>query len=137
MNTFEDLLQYYVNLDFDQLVARAKNAVEAVMPDCKRVDPENNGYFMLCSIILSAVGADGKLTPLEDRFLREVMGIDRETTDKLIQLYTPDMVDIVNDFADKLSRQNKINTATLLLAFLSCDEKISPEETGLIKKVID
>lgn len=137
MVTFEQLMQSYVNTDYSNLVAIAKTALEKIMPDCRRVDTENNGYMMLMAIIMSAIGADGKLTALERRFLAEVLQFDDEAVDKLTSLYNPDMAGLVDKFADNMSQETKVNTTTLLLALVSCDEKISREETAFIKKIIE
>ena len=137
MATFEELLQHYVNLDYQDLVLTAKKAMNNLLPECAKVDKDNEGYVLLMSIILTAIGADGTLTALERSFLRDVMGLDDEGVSKFIQLYDSRMVEVVDNFADKISQDIKINVMTLCLCVVSVDEKISREETAFIRKLLD
>ena len=65
MNSFNDIMQKYVNTDYETLVDLAKEAVRRLMPVCRQVDPQHDGFYMLTALVLSAVGADGTLTALE------------------------------------------------------------------------
>ena len=57
------------------------------------------------------------------------------------ELINPDMVhrmvELVDQFADKISKDIKVNVLTLVLCITSVDEKISREETALIRKLLD
>ena len=137
MATFEEMLQHYVNLDYEDLVLTAKKASVELLPECAKVDTQNEGYVMLMSIILTAIGADGTLTALERKVLRDVMGLDDEGVTKFIKLYDSKMVELVDSFADKISTQVKINVMTLCLCVVSVDEKISREETAFIRRLLE
>lgn len=137
MSKFDELLQNYVNSDYEVLVNIAREALGKVLPTCQAVDPDNKGMLMLSSIILSAVGADGVLTAKEREFLRDVLGLDDEQISKYIKMYDSNMVDLVNNFADKLSDDVKTQTLTLIICVAACDEKISREETAFIRKILD
>ena len=60
--TFEDLMRSYVNEDYDVLVATAKKTFNEFYPVCKQLDKDNDGFVLVTAIILSAIGADGKLS---------------------------------------------------------------------------
>ena len=137
MPTFNELLQHYVNLDYSELVGIAKKAMVDLLPACKAVDKDHNGMMMLTSIMLTAIGADGVLTDLERTFLRDVMDVDDETVSKFIKLYDSRMVSLVDEFADKLNKDVKVNVMTLVLCIASIDEKISREETALLRKLLE
>lgn len=137
MATFEELMQKFVNSDYDVLLGLGKEAVSRVLPKCKAVDAENNGFFMLSSIVLSAIAADGYLTALEKKLLNEVLGLDEETTQKFIQMYDSRMVELTDTFCDNLDADTKADVIMLVTIVASVDEKISREETAFIKRLFE
>lgn len=137
MSSFNELMQKYVNTDYPVLVDLGKEAIRHLMPACKAVDTEYNGYYMLTSMILSAVAADGVLSALERKMLRDIMDIDDSSIQKLISLYDSKMADLVNHFADNMGDELKANTIMLVTVFASADEKISREETAFIRRLFE
>lgn len=137
MATFNELMQKYVNSDYETLVKLAQQALINVLPACKAVDPDNDGLFMATSIILAAIGADGVLTGLEKKMLSDALGQDDETIQKFIKLYDSRMADLVDKFADALKDDLKADVCMLVTAVAAVDEKISREETALIRKILD
>lgn len=136
MASFNELMQKFVNEDYDTLVALAKNALGKVLPACQAVDPDHEGMLMLTSIVLAAIGADGTLTAIERKFLKDILGLDDEQVTKLIGMYSSQMVELVDKFADDISSDVKTDTVMLVSAIAACDEKISREETALIRKLL-
>ncbi len=136
MATFNELMQKYVNEDYDTLVKFAQHAMGNLLPACKKVDADNDGFMMVSSLILSAVGADGVLTSLERKFLRDVTGLDDDMISKYIKMYNSKMADLVDTFADNMGTDLKADTAMLIISICACDEKISREETAFIKKLL-
>ncbi|MBQ8894534.1 MAG: TerB family tellurite resistance protein [Clostridia bacterium] len=137
MASFNEMMQKYVDADYETLVAIAKDSIVELLPTCKKVDTEHEGMFMLTSIVLSAIGADGVLTAKEKQFLRDVLGLSDEQISTFIKMYSSKMVDLVDKFADDLSQDIKIQTISLVLSVASVDEKISREETAFIRKLLD
>lgn len=137
MSGFSELMQKYVNTDYPVLLDLAKEAIRRLMPACKQVDPEHNGYYMLSSIILSAVGRDGSLTALEKKLLMEATGIDEAGVSKLLKMYDPKMPDLVNHFCDNMGDDLKADTIMLVTVFAAVDEKICKEETAFIRKLFE
>lgn len=133
---FNEFLQNFVNKDYDELVYIAKKAIVELQPACAAVDKDNDGFFMMTSIVLTAIGADGTLTQKERALLRDVLSVDDETISKYIKLYDSKMVDLVDSFADSLSTEIKSHVMMLVLSIMCSDEKISKEETALIKKLL-
>lgn len=136
MATFNELMQKYVNSDYETLVKLAQAALVDVLPACKAVDKDNEGLFMATSIILSAIAADGYLTALEKKLLKDALGQDEETIQKFIKLYDSRMVELVDTFADNTNDDVKAATLMLVTAVAAVDEKISKEETAFIKKLM-
>ena len=133
LNTF---LQDFVNREYDELVSIAKTAIGKLYPACAAVDKDNDGFFMMTSIILTAIGADHTLTAKERALLRDVMNIDDDTISRYIKLYNSNMAELVDSFADNLSEEIKSHVMILVLSIMCVDEKISKEETAFIHKLL-
>lgn len=136
MATFNELMQKYVNEDYSTLVVMAQKALSSLIPVCKKVDPDNDGFMMVSSLILSAIGADGTLTGLERKFLGDTMGLSDENISKYIKMYNSKMVDLADHFADNMGTDIKADAAMLIICICACDEKISREETAFIRKLL-
>ena len=136
MSGFNELMQKYVNTDYEVLVDLAKEAVRRLMPYCQKVDPDHKGNYMLASLILSAIGADGVLTTLESRMLSDVMGLNTDEIKKLIAMFDNRMADLADHFADNMNADTKADTLMLITVLAAVDEKISKEETAFIKKLM-
>lgn len=137
MSSFNELMQKYVNTDYEVLVDLAKEAVLRLMPHCKAVDPQHNGNYMLLSLLLTAIGADGKLTPLESKMLGDVMGLERDAIQKMIGMYDSKMPELADYFADNMGTDTKADAIMLITVFAAVDEKICKEETALIRKLFE
>ncbi len=136
MATFNELLQDYVNMDYQQLLAIAQKSLVNVMPVCQAVDPDNKGVLAATAIILSAIGADGVLTGLEKKFLADAIGLDDASIQKFIGMYDSRMVELADKLADASNAEVKANILALVICVAAVDEKISREETALIKRIL-
>lgn len=137
MASFNELMQKYVNTDYPMLLDLAKEAICRLTPACKKVDPQHDGYYMLSSIILSSIGRDGTLTPLEKKLLVESTGMDEASVNKFLAMYDPQMPDLVNYFCDNMGEDLKADTIMLVTIFAAVDEKICKEETEFIRKLFE
>ena len=137
MSSFNELMQKYVNTDYPVLLDLAKEAIRRVTPACKQVDPEHDGYYMLSSIILSAIGKDGVLTPLEKKLLVEASGIAEDQVSKFLGMYDSRMPELVNHFADNMGDDLKADVIMLVTVFAAVDEKIAKEETAFIRTLFE
>ena len=137
MASFNELMQKYVNTDYPVLLDLANEAIRRLTPACKQVDPQHDGYYMLSSIILSAVGRDGKLTALEKKLLMEATGMQEEEVGKFLSMYDPQMPDLVNYFCDNMGDDLKADAIMLVTIFAAVDEKICKEETEFIRQLFE
>ena len=137
MSSFNELMQKYVNTDYEVLLDLAKEATKRLMPYCEAVDPEHNGFYMLTALVLSAIGADGVLTALEHKMLCDVFGLDNDAVKKLISMYDSKMVELADYFADHMGADTKADAIMLITIFAAVDEKISKEETQFIRKLFE
>lgn len=137
MASLTDILQKYVNADYDTLVEIAQKALTELLPACKEVDPDNDGFLMASGIILAALASDGVLTAIEKKFVCDVLGISEGIFKKFLDLYNDGLSELVDKFADTLEGDVKANTLTLVAAVAACDEKITLEESAFIRKILD
>ena len=135
--SFQDTLQNLVNKDYDELMGFAKIAIAELYPACKVVDEDNGGVFMMTSIILSAIAADGKLTGIENKFLMELLDLDEDKLNTLIGMHDARMADLTDNFADALPAEMKAHVVMLVATIAACDETISREETAFLAKILE
>ena len=137
MSALNDILQKIVNQDYPDLVKLAKTSAANLLPVCKQVDPDNNVALMLSAIMLAAIGADGKLTALEQRFLGDVLDMSPSQIDRYTDLYTGNEEELVDKLADAVNSSLKADIVMLVASICAIDETISRDETALIRKLID
>ncbi|MBP3371093.1 MAG: hypothetical protein J6L88_01045 [Clostridia bacterium] len=137
MSALNDILQKIVNQDYPDLVKLAKTSAANLLPVCKQVDPDNKGALMLSAIMLAAIGADGKLTALEQRFLGDVLDMSPSQIDRYTDLYTGNEEELVDKLADAVNSSLKADIVMLVASICAIDETISRDETALIRKLID
>ena len=137
MPNFEEMLQTYVNTDYEVLVSIAAQAAEDLLPVCALLDSENKGVMLLSCIVLSAVGADGQLTDAEYRFLSDVLKLDTDLLHHYVKMYDADMEKIVDNFADNMNVATKTDIISLICAVSACDETISRTETSFISRILE
>ena len=136
MTAFEKMLQLYTDADREQLLAVARKSAAKLLPTCKKIDTENDGFAMLSAIILSAIGADGILTLKEKAFICDALDITEETVSNYIKLYDEKMVALADKFADTMDTDTKVETVKLIAAIAASDKTISPRETALLAKIL-
>lgn len=135
MKQFDEFMQEMVNLDYQNLVSAAKNAMSNLEYLCRSVNVSNGGVYMKAAIALTPIYADGEVTPLEKKMLGDVFMFDPITLQTILEIYSPEMPNHVLDFANRLENDKKQDLITLVTAFAAVDEKISKEETAFIQKL--
>lgn len=135
--SFNDILQDMVNKDYKEIVSFAKMSIVDVLPACKAVDNEHDGLFMLMSMLLTGIGADGKLTNLERDFLIDVTGLNNSQISDFIKLYDSRMVELTDKFVDSLTSKEKAAAMMLIICICAVDEHIKREETAIIRRLFD
>ena len=136
MSKFNELMQKFVNMEYEELVRLAQASIAEILPACKAVDEKNNGMLMLSAILLSAVAADGKLTAKENQFLKDCTGFTDEQVDTYTDMYVGKMDEVVDSFVDALDPTTSSNVLIVVTAIAACDEKISREENAFIQKLL-
>ncbi len=136
MSSFKALLQDYVNRDYEDLVRISRIAAEDLLPELDGAELQISNDALVLGAVLSAVAADGKLSERERSFMKDVLKIDDDSVDDLICKYDSRMADAVDNFVDASVTSVKANMLIIVTAVAAIDERISREETTLIKKLM-
>ena len=133
---FNQLLQYYVNQDYNTLLSVAKNAINELYPVFKKYSPDG-AVSLMAGLISTCVAVDGQFTELEYEFLGEVMGIyNYEELKGYIQhFYNDKAIETTKHLVDTLEGKDKTNMLTICLCVCAADESIKREETALLHKL--
>ena len=137
MSKFNELMQSLVDLSYEGLMTMAKDSLKKVLPACKEMHPEDNGFIVFFTLLLAAIGADSKLTAKETEFVSELTGFSAEQIDKMTDLYDGDEEDLVNKFHDVMDSDTGAAIFQLVACICACDETITREESAYLKKLIE
>ena len=142
MATLNEILQGYVNLSYDQLLSIAKpecrkfaNAVLSALDD--NDETASRALLMFFAVML---GADGRLTALEHKFMNDILEADHayeDTCEMVAALSCSESREIMDNLIDSLPSEAKAAGLTLALCFCAVDETISREEVAYFKKLMD
>ena len=138
MATLNELLQDYVNKSYDELLTLARNSVEEIVcrlsKDGDTEIPAKVCYFLT----MACIGADGKLSDLEQRFYRDLLGVN--TTYQDLSHNALDGNDELRALADQMfdasSLELKAPILSFCLCFLAVDETISRDEIAFINRLL-
>lgn len=136
MKQFDELMQQCVNMEYNDLVSMARASIAGIYPKCKEFDKDNEGAFLITSIILAAIATDGKLSEKEYAFLKDALELDNKMVATFLSMFDSRMLELVDKFADVLSVEDKANVLALVTCVAACDETISKEETAFIRKIL-
>lgn len=141
MANFNEILQDYVNLDYEQLVAIGKGELSKMARSLSNyfddTDYAAKALLMFTGVIL---GMDGKLSMLECRYLNELLDAEHsydETCDMVSCFTTQEARDLVDNLIDAMDTDAKASALTVALCFCAVDETISREEVAYFKKLME
>ena len=141
MASFNEILQNYVNKSYDELLFFAQQSFTEVLPDLARSFEGSEGAAKAMMVIVSAcLGADGKLTMLEAKFLNDLLGVDDDyesTMQMVAALGDDESRDLVDQLADALPTDKKAALVSFCLCFLAVDETITRDEVAFVVKLME
>jgi uncharacterized tellurite resistance protein B-like protein len=141
MATFAELMQQFVNMSYNQLLSTANQAFAELSEHLEEYFEGAPDYSTRALLMLTAscLGIDGTLSPLERRFINDLLNA-RHSSESLNELITAycnnESVELVDRLADTLDSDGKTSLLVLAICILSVDETISREEVTLIKKLL-
>ncbi len=140
MSSFNELMQRFVNTDYEDLVTVAKDACNDVFPAVKNYFGEvDTAVKFMVAVIGTCIGADGALTELEKRFAYDVIGDSMTPSflDSMTTVYGDnDSRNLVDEIIDSLNSDAKASLLVFCAAFLAVDETISRPEVAFISKLM-
>jgi hypothetical protein len=140
MANLNQLLQKYVNMDYDELLDLAKFSLSQFL-DTVLEKTGADGASKICAVMTAAcLGADGKLSPLENKFFNDLLGVNDSYSDNLEfvrSLGTDEARELVDGLVDAMSADDKAAAISFCLCFLAVDETISRDEVAFIDRLID
>ena len=133
---FDELLQDYVNQDYDTLLRLAKSKIDELYPLFKRYSPDG-AVELMAGLIATCVAADGTFSELEYEFLGEVMGVYnyQQLKDYIQNFYNDQAQETTKNLVDTLQGKDKTNMLTICLCICAIDESIKRDETALLAKL--
>lgn len=132
-----EILQDFVNKDYNELLSIAKRASADILPYCEKWDKTDEGAFLLLNILIASVNADGKISDLECKFIAELTGSTQETVRAVGVEILPELAEnFVDLFVDSLELKEKSIAFTLIAAILACDKRIIVEENRFIRRIV-
>lgn len=142
MATFNEVLQNYVNLSYEQLVAIGKESLckMALGLDKFFDGDDDTGATALLVFVSSILGADGRLTTLECRFLNDLLEADHsyDSVCEMVAAFSnQEHRDLTDRLIDSLDDETKAEALAVALCFCAVDETISREEVAYFKKLMD
>ncbi len=137
--SFDEYLQEFVNRPYEDLVSIAKQGIAAVMPALKRKfnDGETASKYIIL-MIGACISADGTLTPLEAKFVSEILGkaFDKDVILSLAKTCNDEETrELIDGVIDSLSKDDKAALCTACISAMCADETISSREVSFIKKL--
>lgn len=137
--TLRELLQDYVNLPYDQLVKKATNYLNELMPTFIKYSSDGNGADFAVAFIFCSIASDGKLTDTEYNFLNDVFHANHVYDSvklKIAQYYNQGIMELMDNIIDSSPKQVKNKILHLCACFLAVDETVTREEIGFITKLL-
>lgn len=136
---FNELMQSYVNLPYEELVSKAQNDLALLAPVFDEASEDGNGSSNLFPIILTCLAVDGKYTVLEYKFLEDVFGreLSYDETKKMVNgFYDESAQDALDKLIDSCSTELKSVLLDLCTCVMAVDETLDVNELKFIQKLI-
>ena len=142
MATLQQILQDYVNLPYEQLLSIAEKEFNKLSV-CFEIGFDGNTKTACQAMLLfvsTVIGADGKLTGLESRFLNDLIGQEDDydaTLNVVSTLSSAESRKLTDELIDALPTDAKASALTLALCFCAVDETISRDEIAYFQRLMD
>lgn len=138
-NTFNDLLQDFVNKSYEELVSIANGALEVIVEGLNKVSGEANAADLILPFIATTLAVDGQYTQLEHNFLNAVIdgSLTYEEGKNCMQAYyNVEIFELVDKMIDACGQELKNAFVIFCLCFAAVDETITREEGAYIAKLL-
>lgn len=140
MSSLNQLMQNYVNMSYDELLGLAQYSLSQFIGTIVDEAGTQTASKIIAVMTAACLGADGKLTALENKFFNDLLDCDDSYADNLA--FVQSMGDdearkLVDGLVDRLSNEEKAAAVSFCLCFLAVDETITRDEVAFIDRLID
>lgn len=132
MNEYEEMITHFTQLEYAELISLSHQAMELLLPECKAEDPDHGGFFLLASLILTAVMADGKVDDQEHQLMADTLTLGEGGVPQFTQAYSSHMPRLTKEFFLKSDDDTRTRILMLLFAIIAVDREVCQAETDLI-----
>ena len=137
--TFGELLQDFVNKDYDELLSIANGALEVIIEAHSQISPDGQASDFILPFIATTLAVDGQYTQLEHNFLNSLLesDIDYEEGKTCMQsYYNTEIFELVDQMIDACGNELKNAIIIFCLCFAAVDETITREGGAYIAKLL-
>ena len=137
--TFNELLQDFVNKSYEELVSIANSALEIIVDGFSKIQTDSKPADFIVPFIATTLASDGKYTQLEHDFLNSVLetNISYDDSKNFVQsYYNEEIFDLVDQMIDACGQDLKNALVIFCLCFTAVDETITREESAFIAKLL-
>lgn len=138
-----DMLQEITDYSHEEKLDLIRESYTALLPAFREIDRETQGLSYVADIIGTAASADGVLDETELAVMRTVMEAsdldlpDDRLADMIRNSGTEDVKKMVYALSDMLDPELRGRIVLLTAGVCSVDDRISEEEIGLIRGLLD
>lgn len=139
MASLNQLLQRYVNMSYDELLDLAKYSLSQFIGTVINGTGTESASKLLAVITAACLGADGKLSALENKFFNDLLDTDdsyAENLEFVRNLGNDEARELVDGLVDSLSDDEKAAAVSFCLCFLAVDETITRDEVAFVDRLI-
>lgn len=141
MAELRDILQKYVNLDYEDLLKLGTHSLAAITPYFESVSRQMGGEITPTQLGICVLGTclavDGKLTDLECRFVSDLFdGVPREQVRAVAENYADEQSrSIVDGLYDNCPAEYRNDFMQFCICVLAVDERVSGDETEFVRRL--
>ena len=140
MSSLNQLMQKYVNMSYEELLGLAKFSLSQFIGTLVDEAGAQTASKIIAVMTAACLGADGKLSALENKFFNDLLDCDDSYADNLafVQSMGDDEArELVDGLVDRLSDEEKAAAVSFCLCFLAIDETITRDEVAFIDRLIE
>ena len=132
MSALDTVIQVVSNMEYHELVEKARRATEALKPYLEsRYD--GDWFFPLLFLVSSVVNADGVFSRTEKNFLEDVLGEDEGMLSIFMPTYDAGFLRAAEEILRYMPRAYNADALFFVAAFAAVDGRTCSEEAQFIR----
>lgn len=137
MAVLNEIIKKYTEMGYDELLAKAKNDFELLLPIFNKISQDGNGRPYVTIFMGTALAADGKLTDEEYRFMHELTGIGREEAETAVAKHGSEKaVALADRIFDICNSDLKKLLFDFCMCFVAVDKEVAATEREFLTRLL-